>query len=109
MAPAANGASSDPSRSLSPLQKLRASLLAGETSPRRLAEQAFANANQNAGRNIYLSLDKTWTLVEADRALEKFGADALPADDQPPLRAARFAEGLFRPASSAPPPVRVLR
>src|SRR6266704_2038633 len=77
MAPTAND--------LSPLQKLRASLLAGEMSPRRLAEQGLANANQNAGGNVYLSLDKIWTLVEADRALEKFGAGALPADDQPPL------------------------
>src|SRR6266705_1557691 len=85
MAPTANGPSSNPSRSLSPLQKLRASLLAGEMSPRRLAEQALANANQNAGENVYLSLDKTWTLVEANRAREKFGAGALPADDQPPL------------------------
>src|SRR5438046_2417181 len=69
----------------SPLLKLRASLLAGETSPRKLAEQALARVNQNAGRNVYLSLDKNWTLREADRALKKFGAGALPADDQPPL------------------------
>jgi Asp-tRNA(Asn)/Glu-tRNA(Gln) amidotransferase A subunit family amidase len=85
MAPTANGSSANASRSLSPLQKLRAPLLAGEMSPRRLAEQALANANQNAGRNVYLSLDKAWTLVEADRALEKFGAGTLPADDKPPL------------------------
>src|SRR5438046_2164348 len=85
MAPAANGPSSNPIRSLSPLQKLRASLLAGEMSPRQLAAQALANANQNAGRNVYLSLDKAWTLVEADRALEKFGAGTLPADDKPLL------------------------
>jgi len=73
MAPTAND--------LSPLQKIRASLLAGETSPRRLAEQALANANQNAGRNVYLSLNKNCTLGEADRTLEKFGA----VDDKPPL------------------------
>src|SRR5438445_8977730 len=85
MAPTTNGPSSNPSRSLRSLQKLRASLLAGEMSPRRLAEQALANANQNAGGNVYLSLDKTWTLVEADRALGKFGAGALPSDDKPPL------------------------
>src|SRR5438552_805200 len=85
MAPTANGSSANPSRSLSPLQKLRASLLAGEMSPRQLAAQALANANQNAGRNVYLSLDKAWTLVEADRALEKFGAGTLPADDKPLL------------------------
>jgi len=62
----------------SPLEKLRASLLARETSPRALAEQALAKANQNAGRNVYLSLEKAWTLGEADRALEKFGADQKP-------------------------------
>ena len=85
MAPTANGPSSNPSRSLSPLQKIRASLSAGKTSPRRLAEQALANANQNAGLNVYLSLDKTWTLGEADRALGKFVAGAVSAADKPPL------------------------
>ena len=77
----ANGPNPSPSL----LQQLRASLSAGETSPRRLAEQALAKTNQNAGRNVYLSLDRNWTLSEADGALEKFGSGALPADNKPPL------------------------
>lgn len=67
---------SDPS----PISKLRAALLGAEISPRRLAEQALARANQNAGRNVYLSLDKDWTLREADRAEKEF-----VARDKPPL------------------------
>ena len=59
----------------SPIAKLRAALLAGETSPRQLAEQALARANQNAGRNVYLSLDKDWTLREADRVHKEFGKE----------------------------------
>jgi Asp-tRNA(Asn)/Glu-tRNA(Gln) amidotransferase A subunit family amidase len=85
MAPTANGRSSKPSRSLSPLQKIRASLLAGETSPRRLAEQALTNANQTAELNVYLSLDKTWTLGEADRVTKNFAAGAFPSADKPAL------------------------
>ena len=53
-------------------EKLRASLLAGEIQPRELAEQALANANRNAGRNVYLALDKNWTLREADRVQKEF-------------------------------------
>jgi len=61
-------------KDVSPLQKLRAALLSSETSPRRLAEQAIARANQNASRNVYLSFDKDWTLREADRAETEFAA-----------------------------------
>src|SRR5260370_10040733 len=62
----------------SPIAKLRAALLAGETSPRQLAEQALAKANQNAGRNVYLSLDKDWTLREADRVHKEFASAGKP-------------------------------
>src|SRR2546429_9757643 len=64
---------SDPS----PLQKLRAALIAGAISPRELAEQSLANANQNAGRNVYIALDKNWTLAEADRVQTEFSAPKL--------------------------------
>ena len=60
------------------MQKLRAALLAGETSPRQLAEQSLARANQNASRNVYLSLDKNWTLREADRAEKEFAVREKP-------------------------------
>ena len=62
----------------SPIQKLRAALLAGETSPRQLAEQALARANQNASRNVYLSLNRDWTLREADRAQREFSSSEKP-------------------------------
>lgn len=68
------------SNDASPLQKMRAALLAGEMSPRQCAEQALKCANQNAGRNVYLSVDKDWTLREADRAEQDF-----TAREKPPL------------------------
>jgi aspartyl-tRNA(Asn)/glutamyl-tRNA(Gln) amidotransferase subunit A len=64
----------------SPIQKLRAALLAGETSPRQLAERAFERANQNASRNVYISLSQNWTLREADRVRNEF-----VAREKPPL------------------------
>jgi len=51
----------------SQLQELRAQLLRGAKSPRDLALRALARANQNAGRNVYISRDENWTLREADR------------------------------------------
>jgi len=53
-------------------EKLWASLQAGKIQPRELAEQALANANRNAGRNVYLALDKNWTLHEAERVQQEF-------------------------------------
>ncbi len=64
---------------LSPIQTLRAALLAAETSPRQLAEQSLERANQNARRNVYLSLDKNWTLREADRVEEDFAQREKPS------------------------------
>jgi Asp-tRNA(Asn)/Glu-tRNA(Gln) amidotransferase A subunit family amidase len=66
------------SEDVSPLQELRAALLAAETSPRQLAEQAIVRANQNAGGNVYLSFDKDWTLREADRVEKEFAAREKP-------------------------------
>jgi aspartyl-tRNA(Asn)/glutamyl-tRNA(Gln) amidotransferase subunit A len=43
-----------------------------------LAEQALANANQNAGRNVYLSRDEQWTLGEADRVQQEFAKSEKP-------------------------------
>jgi Asp-tRNA(Asn)/Glu-tRNA(Gln) amidotransferase A subunit family amidase len=64
---------------MSLVEKLRASLLAGETSPRQLAEEALARVNQNAGRNVYLAVDKNWTLCEADRIANEFAGVEKPA------------------------------
>ena len=65
---------------LSPLQKLRASLVSGNKQPRELAEEALRNANQNAGRNVYLAMDTEWTLGEAECAREEF-----QGKEKPPL------------------------
>jgi Asp-tRNA(Asn)/Glu-tRNA(Gln) amidotransferase A subunit family amidase len=67
----------------SPLQKLRMDLLRGTTSPRDLAERALANSNQNAGRNVYISQNKTWNQREADRIQKEFSAREF--DEKPPL------------------------
>ena len=65
-------------------EKLRASLQAGQIEPRELAEQALANANQNGGRNVYLTLDKNWTLREAERVQNEFSKRDR-SDERPPL------------------------
>src|SRR5258706_3358649 len=66
------------SKNVSQSQKLRAALLSAEASPPQLAEQALERANQNASRNAYLSLDKTWTLCEADRVEKEFAQHEKP-------------------------------
>src|SRR5947207_13294994 len=60
-------------------------MLAGETSPRRLAEQALAKANQNAGRNVYISLSPDWTLSEAERVQKEFRGGEISSGKKPPL------------------------
>jgi len=72
-------------KEISPLQQLRAELLRGARSPRDLAEHALKNANQNAGRNVYISRDENWTLREADRAQQDFSSRELSPDKKPPL------------------------
>src|SRR5271165_2152981 len=67
------------SHTLSPLQKLRAALLAGDISPRQLAEQSLARANQNASHNVYISLNQDWTLGEADCVQKEFAAREKPS------------------------------
>ncbi len=71
---------------ISPLQSLRAEILNGSTSPRELAERALKNANQNAGRNVYVSRDENWTLREADRVQKEFSSSGeFSSDEKPPL------------------------
>ncbi len=61
-----------------PLRKMRAALLAGEITPRQAAEKSLARANQNAGHNVYLSLDAEWTSREADRVQQEFANHQKP-------------------------------
>ena len=64
---------------VSPLQKLRALLMSGNTKPRELAEEALRKANRNAGRNVYLAMDTLWTLGEAERVRKEFEAKGKPS------------------------------
>ncbi len=56
----------------------RAAIDRGEVTPKALAEQAFARANSNAGRNVYLALDPDRTLREAQSLPSRFSADPKP-------------------------------
>lgn len=47
------------------IRALRSALANGVTQPTRLANQALANSNRNAGRNTYLWQDPEWTRAEA--------------------------------------------
>jgi len=70
----------------SPLQSLRAEILNGSTSPRELAERALKHANQNAGRNVYISRDENWTLREADGVQKTFSSSGeFSSVEKPPL------------------------
>lgn len=50
------------------IQNARAALANGSIDPLKLAEQALARANRNAGKNTYLWRDPAWTAEEAKRA-----------------------------------------
>ena len=67
--------------STSDLQLLRDRLRAGDADPVRVASHALDQANSNAGRNVYLSLDRQWTLAEAAALPECFPDSAA----RPPL------------------------
>src|SRR5271156_6443216 len=58
----------------SPIRELRNRILRDELDPRAIAEDALAHANSNASRNVYLSLDRDWTLAEAAALPERFPA-----------------------------------
>ena len=66
------------SREPSPLAKLHQELFAGDTTPQQVAAEALQNGNQNAGRNVYLALDREWTRREAARVEQAFRAAEKP-------------------------------
>lgn len=68
-----------PAAAPSPLQSLRAALATGEVTPRVAAERALANANRNAGKNVYLALDAAAALREADAVAKKFSVGPKPS------------------------------
>jgi Asp-tRNA(Asn)/Glu-tRNA(Gln) amidotransferase A subunit family amidase len=69
-----HGMSSPPS----PLQQLREALVSGALTPRAVAERALAQANGNAGHNVYITRVPEWTLSEAAASPERFAADEKP-------------------------------
>jgi Asp-tRNA(Asn)/Glu-tRNA(Gln) amidotransferase A subunit family amidase len=66
------------SNATSPLQMLRAALASGEITPRAAAERALARANSNAGKNVYLALDRRQVLSDADALPERFASGPKP-------------------------------
>jgi len=63
---------------ISPLQQLRAALQSGEITPRAAVEPALARTNSNAGRNVYISLDRERALREAEELPKRFPAATKP-------------------------------
>jgi len=62
----------------SPLTELRAKLLTATVTPQESASEALHRANTNASHNVYLALDREWTLREASRAEQAFRAAEKP-------------------------------
>jgi len=63
---------------LSPIAKLRAQLLAGDTTPSRAIADFLQRANSNAGRNVYLAFDPDWSMREAKRIEQHFPTGQRP-------------------------------
>jgi len=57
---------------------LRAALNRGKTTPLSLAERALSRANSNLGRNVYLALDPSRALANADVLPSRFIAGSKP-------------------------------
>jgi Asp-tRNA(Asn)/Glu-tRNA(Gln) amidotransferase A subunit family amidase len=62
----------------SPLAELRAKLLTATVAPQESASAALHHADTNASHNVYLALDREWTLREASRAEQAFRAAEKP-------------------------------
>lgn len=56
----------------SPVQALRAELIAGRVTPREAVAEALAHANSNATKNVYLALDEERALREAEDLPARF-------------------------------------
>ncbi|HEY0758802.1 MAG TPA: amidase [Acidisarcina sp.] len=68
-----------------PLQRLRRSLSAGESTAGALAAQALAHANSNAGQNVYLALDPEQVLQDAAAPESELSSGGRPAKERPAL------------------------
>ena len=67
-----------PATTAGPVQALRDALARGDATPRAAAEQALAHANNNAGRNVYISFDADAALREAETLPHRFRAKPKP-------------------------------
>jgi Asp-tRNA(Asn)/Glu-tRNA(Gln) amidotransferase A subunit family amidase len=66
---------------VSELAEQRRQLVSGQADPVGLAGDALTRANSNAGKNVYLALDRDWTLAEAAALPSRFPDDCA----RPPL------------------------
>lgn len=66
------------SAELSSLQQLRKELESELKTPRSVISEAFAHANSNKGRNVYLALDQERALREADALEQRFKSGPKP-------------------------------
>lgn len=68
-----------PADPISPLQQIRAAIASGDITPHAAVEQSLAHANSNASHNVYLALDASGALRQADELPRKFSANPKPA------------------------------
>jgi Asp-tRNA(Asn)/Glu-tRNA(Gln) amidotransferase A subunit family amidase len=62
-----------------PLAELRAALQSGEITPLEVVQQYLDRANSNAGRNVYISVDREQALRDADELARRFAGHVKPA------------------------------
>jgi aspartyl-tRNA(Asn)/glutamyl-tRNA(Gln) amidotransferase subunit A len=73
------------SEHLSPIQALRAELIAGRMTPREAIRDALTHANSNAGKNVYLATDAKRAMSEAEDLPSRFGGSAGAEREKPLL------------------------
>ena len=71
-----NAEMSLPPSSESNLTQMRRQLASSDATPLDFARAALAHANSNADKNVYLALDRDWTLAEAEALPARFPNEA---------------------------------
>ncbi|MGC2330525.1 MAG: amidase, partial [Candidatus Acidiferrales bacterium] len=69
----------------SPIQALRAELIAGRVTPREAMRDALTHANSNGGKTVYLALDARRAMNEAEELPSRFGGAVGAAEREKPL------------------------
>lgn len=62
-----------------PIEKLTDTIATQANNPEAVAKEALSNANRNASRNTYITLDAAWTLEQARNLSGCFPAEVKPA------------------------------